>query len=461
MRRWAQAVIDDLGLRGDETVLDAGCGSGSVTFDLLERLPRGRIYAVDSSPDMISKITQGIEERGITNVIPLEASLTDFELPEQVDVVFSNAVLHWIPDDDALFGCLFRAAKPGGRFRAQCGGGQNIARLMAATESVEMRKPYERYLRLAEFRKQRTAEEAKDAMERAGWTDVRASLFDSPVRFDNHDDAALYLRTIILQRHVAAFPRSTRSRSSAPSSTRPSAASANPSPPTTSASISGRAVRIDPRCPIRVPSPSPAARSPSRASSIFQRPHPHPASSSVIPIRSTAVTCTTTSSTRYVRWRSRTGSSRCASTSAAPAAARAGTTRAWASGMTFVPRSPCSAICPEVDSERVALAGYSFGAAVAVQVASDPDLRAFVGVSLPTMMPLDGVTLACPALFVSGDEDEYSDADDLTEFVTNLGSQADLKLLSGLGHFWFGVEPDLKAIVAPFLQAHLLGIATA
>ena len=69
-----------------------------------------------------------------------------------------------------------------------------------------MRKPYERYLRFAEFRKYRTADEAKEAMERAGWTDVRASLFESPVHFDNHDDAALYLRTIILQRHVAALP---------------------------------------------------------------------------------------------------------------------------------------------------------------------------------------------------------------------------------------------------------------
>ena len=69
----------------------------------------GRIYAVDSSPDMISKITQAIEERGDQRVIPILASLTDFELPEQVDVVFSNAVLHWIPDDEALFGCLFRA----------------------------------------------------------------------------------------------------------------------------------------------------------------------------------------------------------------------------------------------------------------------------------------------------------------------------------------------------------------
>ncbi|TMB64646.1 MAG: methyltransferase domain-containing protein, partial [Chloroflexi bacterium] len=206
MRRWAQAVIDDLHLRGDETVLDAGCGSGSVTFDLLERLPRGRIYAVDSSPDMISKITQAIEERGLTNVIPIRASLTDFELPEPVDVVFSNAVLHWIPDDDALFGCLLRATKPGGRFRAQCGGGANIARLMAATQAVEEREPYSGYLRMAEFRKYRTAEEATAAMQRAGWADVRAKLFDSPVRFENMDDAALYLRTIILQRHVAALP---------------------------------------------------------------------------------------------------------------------------------------------------------------------------------------------------------------------------------------------------------------
>ena len=207
MRRWAQAVIDDLSLRGDETVLDAGCGSGSVTFELLERLPRGRIYAVDSSPEMVARLTRAIEERGETRITRFRASLTDFDLPEQVDVVFSNAVLHWIPDDDALFACLFRATKPGGRFRAQCGGGDNIAKLMAATKEVERQMPYGRYLDgSAEFRKYRTAEQAKTAMERAGWTEVRASLFESPVRFGGHDEASLYLRIIILQRHVAALP---------------------------------------------------------------------------------------------------------------------------------------------------------------------------------------------------------------------------------------------------------------
>jgi trans-aconitate 2-methyltransferase len=207
MRGWAQAVIEDLGLRGDETVLDAGCGSGSVTLDLLQKLPRGKIYAVDNSPDMIEKITATIRERGITQIVPIRASLTDFQLPEQVDCVFSNAVLHWIPDDDPLFRCLFRAAGPGAHFRAQCGGAGNIDRLMAATHAVEKREPFSSHLDGApEFRKYRAPEQAQAAMERAGWSEVRATLFEAPVRFDSHEDAALYLRTIILQRHVAALP---------------------------------------------------------------------------------------------------------------------------------------------------------------------------------------------------------------------------------------------------------------
>jgi trans-aconitate 2-methyltransferase len=207
MRRWAQAVIDDLGLAGDETVLDAGCGSGSVTFDLLERLPQGKVYAVDSSPQMIQQLESGLTERGIPNVTPLLASLTDFTLPEPVDVVFSNAVFHWIKDDDALFGCLARNTKPGGRLRAQCGGAGNIARLTEAAHVIEAREPYSDHIpEPTEPRKYRTPAQLIEAMSRNGWRDVRASLFESPAAFNDEAEAVVYLRTVILQQQVAALP---------------------------------------------------------------------------------------------------------------------------------------------------------------------------------------------------------------------------------------------------------------
>ena len=207
MRGWAQAVIDDLGLKGDETVLDAGCGSGSVTFDLLERLPEGKVYALDYSTEMIEQMKQKIAKTGETRVIAMRADLTNFEIPEQADVVFSNAVFHWIPDDDALFGAILRATKPGGRMRVQCGGGDIYAKLGQAWRAAWAKEPFAEHLGgYEDGKKYRSPEEAKESLERTGWTDVETWAFDAPVPFENEDDAALYLRTIILRDHVANLP---------------------------------------------------------------------------------------------------------------------------------------------------------------------------------------------------------------------------------------------------------------
>ena len=207
MRRWAQAVIEGLELTGDETVLDAGCGSGSVTFDLLEKLPRGKVYALDASQEMIDSLSKQLAERDETRVVAMRASLTDFTLPEQVDRVFSNAVFHWIVDDDALFGCLYRATKRDGRLRAQCGGYGNNAHVLEAVEAVRQDARFAAHL--GDFRdskKYRTPEEATAALERAGWTKARARLFDQPVPFEDQEEAALYVRTILLRDHVARMP---------------------------------------------------------------------------------------------------------------------------------------------------------------------------------------------------------------------------------------------------------------
>jgi trans-aconitate 2-methyltransferase len=207
MRRWAKQVIDDLELRGGETVLDAGCGSGSVTLDLLNKLPDGKIYAVDASAEMIAALRKTLDERGVANVVPVHASLTDFTLPEQVDAVFSNAVFHWIPHDEALFGCLYRATKPGGRLRAQCGGYGNNAHVLEAVVAIREEPRFAEHLgEFKDSKKYRTPDEATASLEGAGFIDARASLFEAPVPFDDHDDAALYIRTILLRDHIARLP---------------------------------------------------------------------------------------------------------------------------------------------------------------------------------------------------------------------------------------------------------------
>jgi len=121
-------VLDRLVLRGDETVLDAGCGTGNVTRVLHERLPGGRVIAVDAAPSMVEQardlLPAAVEVR--------QADLLELTLSERVDAVLSTATFHWIGDHDRLFARLHAALTPGGRLVAQCGGHGNVAEIKRA-----------------------------------------------------------------------------------------------------------------------------------------------------------------------------------------------------------------------------------------------------------------------------------------------------------------------------------------
>src|SRR3954453_22257666 len=97
---WSSAVNDRLALRGDETVLDAGCGSGLVTEVLLESLPDGRVIAVDGSTAMVEQARERLDPARTTLV---HSDLLELALDEEADAVFSNAVFHWVPDHPRLF----------------------------------------------------------------------------------------------------------------------------------------------------------------------------------------------------------------------------------------------------------------------------------------------------------------------------------------------------------------------
>src|SRR3954451_6082983 len=157
---WAEAIRERLPLAGDETVLDAGCGSGRVTELLVERVPGGRVIAVDGDANMVA----AARERGIEDV--RHQDLLELDV-EPVDAIFSNAVFHWVPDHDELFRRLHAALKPGGRLVAQCGGHGNIARVRA----VSGPGPWV----------YATAEETEERLRAAGFSEFRAWLEPWPV----------------------------------------------------------------------------------------------------------------------------------------------------------------------------------------------------------------------------------------------------------------------------------------
>jgi trans-aconitate 2-methyltransferase len=202
---WAEGVLERLPLHGDETVLDAGCGSGRVTAMLLERLPEGHVVAVDAAPSMVEHAREVLPADRTTVFC---ASLTDLVLDEPVDAVFSNAVFHWIADHELLFRRLHDALKPGGRLVAQCGGKGNIDAFRRLADEVAAEPPYAEHM--AGFRgpwNYASPEDTEALLTAAGFDDVRCWLQPWPV---TPDDPLEFARTVCLGNHLEALPEPLR-----------------------------------------------------------------------------------------------------------------------------------------------------------------------------------------------------------------------------------------------------------
>ena len=197
---WALEQLDRLELRGDEVVLDAGCGSGRVTRLLADRVPDGKVYAVDVAPSMVEHARDALADRATV----LCQDLVEIDLPEPVDAAFSNATFHWIPDHEALFAGLHRTLKPGGRLVAQCGGIGNIDAFRAAAESVAAEEPFDHFF--VGWQKPwnyASAEQTTARLESAGFTEVQTWL--EPKRVEPADPRG-FVQTVCLVRHLDPLP---------------------------------------------------------------------------------------------------------------------------------------------------------------------------------------------------------------------------------------------------------------
>ena len=154
--RWGQQVLEWRKWRGDEIVMDAGCGSGLLTRRLAKRVPRGKVYAVDIDSNMIKQAKNNLQF--LNNVEIIQSSFTDIRIPGKLDVIFSNSALHWIQDHRKAFQKFWEMLKPisdsnkitdisissnnnnnsgsNGQLLIQCGGYGNLQQIITMLERI-------------------------------------------------------------------------------------------------------------------------------------------------------------------------------------------------------------------------------------------------------------------------------------------------------------------------------------
>lgn len=201
---WAREQLERVSLAGDEVVLDAGCGSGRVTAILADLVPSGRVYGVDAAPSMVEHARAALGDRATV----LCQDLVELELPEQVDVVFSNATFHWIADHDRLFAALHRALRSGGKLVAQCGGKGNIDAFRELADAVAGEDPFAPHF--SGWQRPWNyagADETAGRLERAGFREVQCWL--EPKRIVPVDPRA-FVSTVCLVRHLDPLPAELR-----------------------------------------------------------------------------------------------------------------------------------------------------------------------------------------------------------------------------------------------------------
>jgi trans-aconitate methyltransferase len=199
---WARSVLDTIALRGDETVLDAGCGTAKLAAVIARRVPRGRVLAVDRSANMLRVAHRALAAPEAPRVTLIRASLEALPFAGSVDVVISTAAFHWVLEHDRLFRELYVALRPGGRLVAQCGGGPNLARVLARAERVLAGDPYRPHFEgwsgpwmFAD------AGSTAARLRRAGFVEVHTSLAEAPTVLADREEYVAFLESVVLRAH--------------------------------------------------------------------------------------------------------------------------------------------------------------------------------------------------------------------------------------------------------------------
>lgn len=143
--QWGLELLEKLALKGNENVLDIGCGDGKLTIEIAKRVPHGHVVGIDSSEEMIHFARKNFPKDKYPNLDWFLMSATEINFDTEFDVAYSNAVLHWVKDHIAVLRGVKRSLNPGGRILFQMAGKGNAVNAAQVLIDVISKDKWSKY----------------------------------------------------------------------------------------------------------------------------------------------------------------------------------------------------------------------------------------------------------------------------------------------------------------------------
>ncbi|MEJ2055148.1 MAG: methyltransferase domain-containing protein, partial [Calditrichaceae bacterium] len=150
-KRWAQELIGKLNLKGNEHVLDLGCGDGKISAEIAKLVPHGTITGMDSSEAMVELASSKFSELKYPNLNFIKGDARSFRISNAYDIVFSNAVLHWVIDHRPVLRNIYECLRAGGTILLQMGGKGNASEILKVLDEIGKEETWQAYFENFDF----------------------------------------------------------------------------------------------------------------------------------------------------------------------------------------------------------------------------------------------------------------------------------------------------------------------
>jgi trans-aconitate 2-methyltransferase len=203
--QWGCKLLEKRRWIGNEIVMDAGAGSGNLTKILADKVPQGQIYAVDADPCMVQQAKSNLSS--CRNVQVIHSSMINVDLPIEVDVIFSNAALHWILDQERVYSQFWKLLKPNGELLIEYGAHGNIERPLSVIfkiiRSDQFKEHFADWKQSWYFPK---PDETERLLQNARYRDIQVNLSKLTTTFSDREGFAIFVKTVIMKPFLGYLP---------------------------------------------------------------------------------------------------------------------------------------------------------------------------------------------------------------------------------------------------------------